>query len=219
MRRLILFAKRAEAGKVKTRLTPPLTAEQAVGLYRGFVADGLEFVRQFENDHCQVECCTDAPWEPPSGLGIRMTLQCPGDLGARMLDAFRRADGEGADVTVILGADAPTLPHALVDQAFNLLEDGVEAVVTPAEDGGYVLIGACRPLPGLFRDVPWGGEGVLAATRGAAIEYGIRLEETDPWYDIDQAGDLVRLGEELATPRGRKRAPRTWEALETIWTP
>ena len=48
MRRLILFAKRAEAGKVKTRLTPPLTAEQAVGLYRGFVADGLEFVRQLK---------------------------------------------------------------------------------------------------------------------------------------------------------------------------
>lgn len=217
MRRLILFAKRAEAGKVKTRLTPPLTARQAVELYRGFVADGLEFIRRFEGERCQVECCTDAPWhEPPDD--VRLTLQCEGELGARMLDAFCRAAGEGAHATVILGADAPTLPHSLVDQAFKYLETGSDAVVTPAEDGGYVLIGACRPLPGLFQGVPWGGDRVLAATRATANRHRIRLDETGPWYDVDRVGDLDRLGRDLAGDRGTNRAPRTREVLTSFWT-
>jgi rSAM/selenodomain-associated transferase 1 len=199
MRRLILFAKRAEAGKVKTRLTPPLTPDQAVRLYRGFVADGLAFIRQFENERCRIECCTDRLWRDPVADDIPMTLQCPGDLGARMLEAFRRASGEGPSRTVILGADAPTLPSRLVEQAFRFLEGEADAVITPAEDGGYVLVGAARPLPGLFRNVPWGTGQVLTATRTAAAENGIRLAETDAWYDIDLADDLDRLGRELAT--------------------
>ncbi len=219
MRRLILFAKRAEAGKVKTRLTPPLTPDQAVRLYRGFVADGLDFIRRFENERCLVECCTDRLWAGPVGSDISMTLQRPGNLGARILHAFRRSAREGADATVILGADAPTLPHSLVEQAFRSLETGADAVITPAEDGGYVLVGACRPLPGLFRNVPWGGDGVLTATRSAAAKHGIGLAENGAWYDIDRVEDLVRLGRELATAEGGARAPRTREALCTVWTP
>jgi rSAM/selenodomain-associated transferase 1 len=219
MRRLILFAKRAEVGRVKTRLTPPLAPDQAVRLHQAFVDDGLEFIRRFRNEHCRVECCTDRLWETPAAPGIPMTLQCRGDLGARMLDAFRRTAGEGADATVILGADAPTLPHGFVEQAFRSLEEGADAVITPAEDGGYALVGACRPLPDLFRDVPWGGDGVTAATRAAAVEQSIVLEETEGWYDIDLPADLARLRRELATAEGGTRAPRTREALCAVWTP
>ena len=219
MRRLILFAKQARAGSVKTRLTPPLTPDQATRLYRGFVADGLAFIRQFETDDCRVECCTDRRWEDPSVQGIPMSLQSPGDLGARMLDAMERSAGQGAAATVILGADAPTLPRTLVEQAFSLLDGGADAVVTPACDGGYVLIGAGRPLPALFRNIPWGGNGVLQATRAAADENRIRLEETGGWYDVDRAADLLRLSRELATPGGGKRAPHTRQALEAVWTP
>ena len=218
MRRLILFAKRAEAGKVKTRMTPPLAPEQAADLHRAFVADGLAFLRLFEDGGCQVECWTNQDWGEPATRRMRMRQQCAGNLGARMLDTFSQAASEGAGATIILAADAPTLPRRLVQQAFTTLEQGADAVVTPAEDGGYVLIGACRPLPGLFQDVPWGEAGVLAATRHLALRHHLRLEETAGWYDVDQASDLPRLRQELATAAGQRRAPRTREALAAVWT-
>lgn len=219
MRRLILFAKRARPGRVKTRLTPPLTPAQAVRLYRGFVADGLEFLRSIRDPHCLVERCTDRLWPSPFRHDVPLTLQCRGDLGARMLDAVRRACDEGSTATVILGADAPTLPRAMVDDAFIALQQGADAVITPADDGGYVLLGLRRPSAGLFHTVPWGESGVLAATRAAAARERLRLVETASWYDIDRIRDLARLRQELQTPEGALRAPHTRKALDVVWTP
>ena len=97
--------------------------------------------------------------------------------------------------------------------------DGADAVITPADDGGYVLLGLRRPSAGLFRRIPWGESGVLAATRSAAAREGLRLVETASWYDIDRIQDLARLREELQTREGGLRAPHTRRALDAGWTP
>ena len=195
MERVVLFAKTPRRGAVKTRLVPPLTEEQALALHEAMLSDQIDFVRSLGRS---AELCLDEPWPDAPG-GLETTLQGDGDLGRRMLRALARGPGP----TAILGADAPTLPRSLVEEAFLRLRDGAEVAITPAQDGGYVLIATTTPLPELFREIPWGSERVLAVTRERARASGIALAETDGWYDVDRIDDLPRL------PSETERAPRT----------
>ena len=155
MERLILFAKTPRLHEVKTRLVPRLTPEQALALHEAMLADQAAFLTTLVRPGRTCEVCLDAQ-------------QGEGDLGARMHRALSRAFSCGAKAAAIVGADAPTLPRALVEDAFARLSDGADAVVVPAHDGGYALVGASRPVPALFEGVPWGTPLVLDATRRRA---------------------------------------------------
>ncbi len=223
MQRLVLFAKRPRLGQVKTRLAPPLAPEQALELYRAFLDDQIGFLRSF-GDRCDVELCLDGPWTADAALrrsvgDLRPTRQGPGDLGRRMLRAIERASREGSRATVVIGADAPTMPADHVVEAFDELRRGAPGVITPAADGGFVLIGLRRPEPALFRDVPWGCPEVLDVTLERAREAGIELRQLRPWYDIDDAAGLCRLRDELAAPTGAARAPATARVLARLDSP
>ncbi len=194
MERLILFAKTPRLYEVKTRLAPRLTAEQALELHEAMLADQTQFLKSLASENRACEVCLD-------------TQQGDGDLGARLHRAFLRAFAEGTTAAAILGGDAPTLPRAFVEDAFAHLAGGADAVVIPAADGGYVLIGASRPVPALFVRVPWGTPAVLETTRRLAREAGYVLAETAPWSDVDVENDLPRLAGELAADP--HRAPAT----------
>jgi len=223
MRRLVLFAKRPRLGRVKTRLVPPLAAEQALELYRAFLDDQLRFLDSFAG-RCQVELCLEDPEPgesavPIGGEALMVTPQGAGDLGQRLLRAFQRAWREGARATVVIGADAPTLPADYVTRAFRILDLGAGAVVGPAVDGGYVLLGLQRPLAELFRDVPWGTGAVCRVTVERARDVGIEIRGLDPWYDVDDREALLRLRADLAHPQAAARAPRTAGTLAGLdWT-
>ena len=225
MRRLILFAKPPVAGKVKTRLTPPLPRSSALALYRAFLSDGLNFLSTFRERGFLVECSTSEPWSPEEAqvnLGIEVkkivfTVQCAGDLGTRMLHALTSSHENGASATVILGADAPTVPSELVLDAFDRLENGADAVIAPSSDGGYVLIGCKRPRREIFENIPWGGPEVTESTRKAARAAGIDLQETDPWYDVDRFEDFAALWKTVSSPAGESRAPATSAALRALF--
>jgi rSAM/selenodomain-associated transferase 1 len=225
MRRLILFAKPPVAGKVKTRLTPPLPPSSALALYRAFLSDGFAFLNSFQKRGFLVECCTSEPWsaeEAQADLGIEVrevafTLQHGDDLGARMGQALDRSWRNGATSTVILGADAPTIPADLVLDAFDRLVDGAETVIAPSTDGGYVLIGCNAPRQEMFENIPWGGPEVARLTRTAALEAGIDLQEIDRWYDIDRIEDLAVLLEAVSSAGGESRAPATCAALQRLF--
>jgi rSAM/selenodomain-associated transferase 1 len=219
MRRLILVAKRPRPGRVKTRLVPPLTTEQALLLYRAFLIDQLRFLRSL-SDRCEVEVRLDGSCSTPeqvelglSGLAVRG--QGRGDLGARLLRAFDRSFRAGAGVTIAMGSDSPTLPARHVLGGFDALEQGADAVVAPAEDGGYVLIGMRQPLPELFRDIPWDGPDVLHETLGRARDRDLDVRILDPWYDVDDAGGLSKLMAEIARS-GPSRSPATARYLATL---
>jgi len=219
--RLILFAKRPRLGAVKTRLVPPLAPSQALALYEAFLADQLRFVGSLATEERAVELCSDEAWTPRGPLaraaaGFVTSEQGPGDLGARMIRAFERSFRDGATRAVIVGADCPTLPASRVEEAFARLAGGARAVVSPAEDGGYVLIGLTQLVPALFADVPWGGRDVMRATRERAVSASVDLVELDSWYDVDDAGDLARLHRDLARQRGAARAPATARCLEGL---
>ena len=217
MRHLLLFGKLPRSGRVKTRLVPPLSPPQALKLYRALLADQLAFVRAFEG-WAQVSWWADAvpgPAErsalPLEGIDLRMQTQ--GELGTRMLHAFEETCGRDSGVAVIVGADCPTLPAAHVRHAFAALEGGAPAVIGPAADGGYVLVGLTEPRRELFDDVNWGQADVAATTRRRAEEAGIDLAEIEPWYDVDDVDSLRRLRDDVSAPPGAGRAPATARCL------
>jgi rSAM/selenodomain-associated transferase 1 len=217
---LILFAKRPRLGAVKTRLVPPLSPRQALDLYRAFLDDQIRFLREFAGPF-GVEVCLDGPWDAAIGLGtppaaIAVTEQGSGDLGRRLLRAFRRSREAENEGTIVIGADSPTLPANLVRLAFARLDDRAPAVIAPADDGGFVLLGLREPVEPVFRDVPWGGSGVFEATRANARAASVGLVTIDGWYDVDDGAGLDRLRAELRRDDGRARAPATARELARI---
>ena len=206
MERLVLFAKTPRLHGVKTRLVPRLTEEQALLLHEAMLEDQTLFLKTLSSRARSCEVCLD-------------TQQGDGDLGARMHRALLRAFAEGAAAAAILGADAPTLPQALVDDAFALLARGADAVVIPAHDGGYVLVGASHPVPALFDGVPRGTPLVLDATRRLAREAGLALAETASWPDVDVENDLPRLARDLAADPSRAPATASVLALLGLYSP
>jgi len=220
VRHLILFARRPSLGCVKTRLEPALGPESVLRLYRGFLIDQIGLLHSLR-DVCNVELSLDEPWEPDAPVatllaGIRRTVQGPGDLGRRLLRAVERSHRDGYAATVLIGADSPTLPRARVIDAFSSLEHDGEAVISPARDGGFVLIGMRRPFAALFEHIPWGGDRVLEATRNQAARAKIDLREIPGWYDVDDAVGLQQLRADLTRPADAERAPATVAALAQI---
>lgn len=216
--RLLLFTKRPRPGRVKTRLTPPLAPEAAARLYEAFLADQLAFARSLDARGLETELRADGALQPGSDLAellrnVPVRPQGPGDLGRRLERAFRASFETRSLPALAIAVDAPTLPARHVLAAIDALERGSDAVVSPAADGGYVLIGCARPLPELFDDIPWGGERVLETTRRRAREAAIRLAEIEGWYDVDDATALERLCREMADEPARRRAPRTCRCL------
>ena len=123
------------------------------------------------------------------GDAIHFRLQGDGDLGQRMERALEEAFAEGASSVVVIGADCPGLTARHLDAAFRALDDN-DAVLGPAVDGGYYLVGVRRFLPDLFRNIPWSTESVLEETLVAANRAGIECELLDTLHDLDVPDDL-----------------------------
>jgi glycosyltransferase A (GT-A) superfamily protein (DUF2064 family) len=102
---------------------------------------------------------------------------------------------------VVLNSDSPTLPTALLARtAAALARDGDRAVLGPADDGGYYLLGMKAGHAHLFADIAWSTDSVAETTRQRAAELGIELVELPAWYDVDDEAALQRLLMETAAP-------------------
>ena len=94
---------------------------------------------------------------------------------------------------LVIGTDCPSFSPVHLRDAAQALRDGFDVVVTPAVDGGYVLIGMRQPRPALFDGIEWGTDSVMQATRQRATQAGLRLHESPPLWDIDRPEDVERL--------------------------
>jgi rSAM/selenodomain-associated transferase 1 len=124
-----------------------------------------------------------------------MTLipQSGSDLGAKMESAFREVFRRGFLVTAIIGSDSPDLPAEYISRAFSLLEKGEsDAVFGPSTDGGYYLLAMRQLRAGLFREIPWSSDAVLAMSIARAESANIQVKLLPTWHDIDSAADLRR---------------------------
>jgi len=186
-----IFAKEPLAGKVKTRLAPPLEAGEATELYRLFLE---ETVAAMGGGAWDLVLCYagDGAFFRRAFPGVRLLPQGEGDLGERLERALRSLLAEGYGAAALIGSDTPDLPPVLVERAFAALRRA-PAVVAPSLDGGYVLVGERRHTPELFAGIPWSSAGVLAATRARATERGIELGEIDGWDDVDELASLRRF--------------------------
>jgi len=207
-RRLLLFTKPAREGRVKTRLIGDLTAAEAAALHAAFLDDLVDRLREGDFE-LQLAWALDEQEEMPAGTvpGVR---QQGGDLGERLYRALSEGARDGSAV-MALGSDHPTLPLALIHEAFERLEKEVEVVLGPAEDGGYYLIAlqAHAVDPGLFRDIAWSTDRVLSATLERCSSLGFAVELLPPASDVDTPEDLRRLAasmssDDLGCPRTRE---------------
>lgn len=122
-------------------------------------------------------------------------------FGRVLLDTTRTLLARGYGAVCVLGADSPTLPTRELVRAARLLLDGTaEAVLGPADDGGYWLLGLTRPHPEPYADITWSSETVADETRARCVAAGLRLVELETWYDVDDRAALTRLVRETAGP-------------------
>jgi len=121
--------------------------------------------------------------------GVTLARQCEGDLGARMLAAIAAVGG----AVLVIGTDCPALTADHLQTAAAALHAGNDAVVFPAEDGGYVLIGMNQPQPSLFANMRWSTADVMDETRRRLEAAELCWQEPVTLWDVDVPADLPRL--------------------------
>ena len=193
--RIAVFAKAPVAGEVKTRLASLLGPEGAAALHAGLVDRALTTATSSRMGDVELWCAPDAthPFfaECARRFNVALRTQPPGELGARMAAAFQRAHGASRPL-VVIGSDCPALTSDDLRAAAVALQTH-DAAVAPAEDGGYVLIGLARPVPGLFDGIAWGGAEVMQATRVRLEAARARWKELRTLWDVDRPEDYARL--------------------------
>jgi hypothetical protein len=217
---LVVFAKEPAAGRVKTRLCPPFTPEQAAGLYAAMLEDVLEHTLRASAALGLEAVLALTPREAVAAFraaaGMRCEPQEGADLSARMEHAFTREFAAGRAPVLLRGSDSPALSLATLAAALAALAQA-DLVLCPDRDGGYNLVGLRRPAPGLFAH-PMSTASVLDDTLSRAQAARLTHVLLPPGFDVDTAADL-RL---LADARARGEAtdcPRTLAYLdrERLW--
>jgi rSAM/selenodomain-associated transferase 1 len=186
-----LFAKEPVAGRVKTRLSPALTAEQACRLYRVSLQESVKRLLAAE---LPLVICFDGrrEWFSETFPGLPLLAQTGDGLGVRMSNAVQELFLNGGGPVLLAGSDSPDLPISLVSQALELLRE-TDVVTIPCRDGGYVVVGMRRPTTELFAEIPWSTAGVLQATRRSSRQLDLSYGETQEWFDLDEIDDLRQL--------------------------
>lgn len=191
-RTLLVFGRSPLPGKVKTRMIPEIGAAAAARLYRRMLFDALETATAMRDVHC--ELWLDTPPVDPAltalarDRGIAVKTQRGDDLGQRMHHALDEALTT-ADHAVLIGSDCPGIDRGYLQTAFQALQHH-PAVLGPARDGGYVLIGLDHPMPSLFSGVHWSTGQVLSETRKRLHSLGSPWHELSPLQDVDRVSDL-----------------------------
>jgi rSAM/selenodomain-associated transferase 1 len=200
----MVFAKAPTPGEVKTRLAPVLGEQAAAGLHRQLVARTLRTALAAAAGPVELWCAPQTQDEFFSDcarqFGVGLRGQGEGDLGARMARALECALEAGTP-GLLIGSDCPPLTAEYLLDAAAALVDGNDAVIGPAEDGGYVLIGLARgPAAALFEDIAWGSGLVMQQTRLRLERLGWRWRELATLWDLDRPEDLPRLDRLRAEP-------------------
>lgn len=187
---LILFAKAPVEGKVKTRLTPTLTAKQATQVAEVLLEETIKLARQsWPGDIVLAVWPTlDHPFIRylSRKYKVECILQGSGDLGAKMLQAMQSKGYPCA----VMGCDVPHCKPVVLTQAFQVLQES-ESVIGLTSDGGYYLLGLQRSYPAIFQSIAWGSDLVSKQTLKIARQEQLVFHQLSQLNDIDEYQDLV----------------------------
>ena len=190
--RIVIFAKAPVPGSAKTRLIPLLGEVGAACLAQRMLADTIAhaFAAKLGTPElCATPHPDDPQWAGHLPTGVRLSDQGPGDLGERLAAATRRVV-DGGERILLIGTDCPELDGTYLGAAAAQLEH-YDAVIHPAQDGGYVLLGLGRAHEPLFADMAWSTDTVAATTIARIKALGWSLFIGDSLRDIDEPADLV----------------------------
>jgi rSAM/selenodomain-associated transferase 1 len=197
IRCILLFVKSPAGGTVKSRLSRAIDEETAVTLYRNFVLDLLDTLK---TGGYALRICF---YPPDAGAAVSHWLgkdyvympQRGKDLGERMMNAFTDAFSEGFSRALLIGSDLPDLTNAVIQEAFA--SGGNDAVIGPAFDGGYYLIGFKNTtfLPEIFEGISWGTANVYERTMEIFQRHNYKVHVLPGWRDVDRPEDLRALVE------------------------
>lgn len=216
----MITGKAPEPGRTKTRLSPPLTPEQAAQLYQCFLQDTVAMALALGWER------TALIYPPRAGArehlaallppAVALVAQAGAGLGEALGGAIRDHLAEGFQRVVVIGSDNPTLPPEIVAEGLRGLDDH-DLVIGPSRDGGYYLIGMDREQPAVFQRIAWSTPMVYRQTLERARVGGLSVLSLPVWYDVDTVADLEGLRADLerlpadVTPATRARlAELTW---------
>jgi uncharacterized protein len=226
---IAVMAKASTPGLTKTRLVPPLTHDEAAALNTAFLRDVtgnmLLAVRQAA-PHASIAAY--AAYGPPGSeaffrrnlpRSVGLIAAWLPNFGDCLLHAIREIFGRGHTAAVVLNADSPNLPTALLNETAEILaRPGDRAVLGPSSDGGYYLLGLKAAHRRMFEEIAWSTERVAEQTRERAREIGLDLHPLPEWYDVDDIATLRRLHGELCggeSPNRPLDAPQPHPAQHT----
>jgi len=206
---IILFIKAPIKGQIKSRLAAAFGDAAVLELYQRFVLDTLDMVRSLS---LPLRICfypPDAGSLISAWLGKEQvyTPQQGKDLGERMEGAFDQVFLEGYDRAVLIGSDIPALRASIIDEAFTSL-NGHDAVLGPAADGGYYLIGFTAEafLPSVFHHIAWSTNTVCDETLSRFKRSGKQVHLLPELHDVDTKDDLrIFLDQHRNDPAGSSR--------------
>lgn len=225
---LFIVARLPVPGQTKTRLGRRIGHDTATDLYAAFLRDlGDRFTAAARRDGYDLWWYVAAPdahsmdgfaaYVPPGGTLLR---QHGGDLGERLREGFRSLAARGYQRIVVLSSDSPHIPAATIAEAFAALGKH-DAVLGPARDGGYYLLGL-RGAPAkpadLFTGIPMSTPRVCEQTLARARDLGLHVALTSVTFDVDEPPDLATLRTVLldAPSREADSAPTTLALLEAL---
>lgn len=203
-----VMVKAPRSGEVKTRLVPPLGAQEASLLSVCFVKDIVANLLSVAGS-APLDCY--AAYSPAGSEAlfreflppqIRLLPPRSTGLANSLPDAVEDLIARGYRGACLINADSPTLPTSLLSDALTSLHaPGDRVVLGPATDGGYYLIGLKQPHRHLFHDIAWSTERVYRQTSERAASIGLELVRLPTWYDVDDAASLHWLCRELLDGR------------------
>jgi hypothetical protein len=193
---ILLFIKAPVRGQVKSRLAAAIGDETTLELYKNFILDIMDSVKKSGYPFRICYYPTDAGTDVSSWLAgqYRIMPQHGGDLGERMENAFIRCFSEGFERAILIGSDLPDLTPAVLQEALASLAEN-DAVIGPASDGGYYLIGFHKHTftPQVFHGIPWSTESVFQETMTILQNSALSVHQTPKWNDVDTVEDLRAL--------------------------
>lgn len=188
---LIIFVKNPVLGKVKTRLAKDVGNNKALKIYCQLLVITKAVCQAVNCSRCVFysDEIVDDDWDADH---FDKFVQEGSDLGERMQNAIKQVFALGAQKAVIIGSDCPQITSSIIEEAFAKL-DSFDAVIGPATDGGYYLLGLKCSLPKLFTNKHWSTDTVLKDTENDLRSLGLTCFLLPELTDIDTAADLHLL--------------------------
>ncbi len=201
---LTVMAKAPRSGKVKTRLAPPLTLDQAAAINICFLQDTTENIAAVTTSGKAAGIISYTPigdealFDNLLPADFALIPQRGEGFGERLLATAEDLLACGYGSVCLIDSDSPTVPAAAFEQAVaELASPGDRVVLGPSHDGGYYLIGLKRAHPEPFTNITWSTSSVFAETIAALKSANIETTILPLWYDVDDADTLDILTAEL----------------------